>query len=341
MTQTSGSLVDDSVDTGSGVILSAQNLRKSYGAREALKGLTFSLAAGRVLGFLGPNGAGKTTSIRILTTILAPTSGRFVVDGISSEQPEKIRRRIGVLPEGLGFPRQQTGTAYLTFFGQLYGRSTAQARTTSAELLEVVGLQNRGGAPIGSYSHGMRQRIGIARALVNDPAVVFLDEPTLGLDPRGQRELLLLIGRIAHEHGKGVVLCSHLLSEIEGVCDDVVIMNAGQVVAKGTVEEVIGRSDGNGRRLARVHVPVESVPTARAALLAMPGDGHTVADGDAAGWLTVEFTPAAVMSTVEEQRAKNAVLEALVQAEVPVLSFDGGAGRLQDVFLQLTAEAIE
>ncbi len=341
MTQTSGSVLDGTAETGSGVILSAQNLRKSYGTREALKGLTFSLAAGRVLGFLGPNGAGKTTSIRILTTILAPTSGKFVVDGIGSEQPEKIRRRIGVLPEGLGFPRQQTGSAYLTFFGQLYGSSAAQARTTSAELLEVVGLQNRGGSAIGSYSHGMRQRLGIARALVNDPAVVFLDEPTLGLDPRGQRELLQLIQRIARDHDKGVVLCSHLLAEIEGVCDDVVIMNAGQVVAKGTVEEVIGRSDGNGRRLARVHVPVESVPTARAALLAMPGGGHSVADGDAAGWLTVEFEPAAVESTVAEQKAKNAVLEALVQAEVPVLSFDGGAGRLQDVFLQLTAEAIE
>jgi len=341
MTQTRDSLVDDVVDTRTDVILSAQNLRKSYGAREALKGLTFSLAAGRVLGFLGPNGAGKTTSIRILTTILAPTSGRFVVDGISSEQPERIRRRIGVLPEGLGFPRQQTGIAYLTFFGQLYGLSTAQARTAGAELLEVVGLQNRGGSAIGSYSHGMRQRLGIARALVNDPAVVFLDEPTLGLDPRGQRELLQLIQRIARDHDKGVVLCSHLLAEIEGVCDDVVIMNAGQMVAKGTVEEVIGRSDGNGRRLARVHVPVESLPTARAALLAMSGGGHTVADGEAAGWLTVEFDPAAVESTVAEQRAKNAVLEALVQAEVPVLSFDGGAGRLQDVFLQLTAEAIE
>src|SRR4030095_10526767 len=165
----------------------------------ALQGLSFSLKAGRILGFLGPNGAGKTTSIRILTTMMEPESGHFTVNGISSEFPEKIRRIIGVLPENLGFPRQMTGIEYLTYFGQLYGRTAAEAKEYGLMLLEDVGLQQRGKSLIGSYSHGMRQRIGIARALVNDPVVVFLDEPTLGLDPRGQQELLELIQRIARE----------------------------------------------------------------------------------------------------------------------------------------------
>ena len=145
-------------------ILLAQDLRKSYGSRQALKGLSFSLQAGRVLGFLGPNGAGKTTSIRILTTILEPSSGRFVVDGISSEYPEKIRHKIGVLPEGLGFPKQLTGTGYLTYFGQLYGRSAAEAKRIGLALLKDVGLQHRADSVIGTFSHGMRQRLGIARA---------------------------------------------------------------------------------------------------------------------------------------------------------------------------------
>jgi ABC-2 type transport system ATP-binding protein len=322
-------------------ILSAQDLRKSYGSRVALKSLSFSLKAGRVLGFLGPNGAGKTTSIRILTTILQPSSGRFVVDGISSERPDRIRRRIGVLPEGLGFPRQLTGIGYLSYFGQLYGRSSRDARAIGLDLLGDVGLQNRANSPIGSYSHGMRQRLGIARALVNDPVVVFLDEPTLGLDPRGQRELLQLIQNIARQRNKGVVLCSHLLSEIEGVCDDVVIMNAGEVVAKGTVEEVIGQSDANTLKLIRVRVPAASVGTARRLLGALPGIELATPDDAATGWLGVELDGAANGSVAEQDRAKNGILEALIRAGVPIVGFDAGGGRLQDVFLQLTAEAIQ
>ena len=135
-------------------------------------------------------------------------------------------------------------------------------------------MQHRGGSLIGTYSHGMRQRLGIARALVNDPKVVFLDEPTLGLDPRGQQELLALIQRIARERNAGVVLCSHLLSEIEGICDDVVIMNSGQVVAYGTVAEVIGQTQLNATQ--RKHHPhprpraVASIAQAEQVLAAMP-----------------------------------------------------------------------
>jgi ABC-2 type transport system ATP-binding protein len=339
MTQTSDSMAGDRTGTGSAEILSARDLRKSYGHRVALKSLSFSLRAGRVLGFLGPNGAGKTTSIRILTTILPPSSGDFEVDGISSKQPARIRRRIGVLPEGLGFPRELTGAGYLSYFGQLYGRPPAQARAVGAALLDEVGLQNRARSPIGSYSHGMRQRLGIARALVNDPAVVFLDEPTLGLDPRGQQELLQLIQRIARQRNKGVVLCSHLLAEIEGVCDDVVIMNAGSVVAKGTVEEVIGQSDPGGRDRIRVRVPVASVDVARRLIDAVPGVADVTA-GENGGWLGVQLD-SAPDAAAEQHRARNKVLQALIGADLPVMGFEADGGRLHEVFLQLTAEAIE
>src|SRR3990172_7098278 len=252
-------------------ILLAEDLRKSYGPRPALRGLSFSLQAGRILGFLGPNGAGKTTAIRILTTMLEPDAGRFVVDGISSKYPEKIRRKIGVLPENLRFPKQMTGIEYLTYFGQLYGRTTAEARAYGQTLIEEVGLQQRAKSLIGTYSHGMRQRIGIARALVNDPVVVFLDEPTLGLDPRGQQELLALVRRIVRERNVGVILCSHLLSEIEGVCDDVVILNVGQIVARGSVAQVISRVQQNiilGNAL-RVQVLPDLVTQARQVLEAL------------------------------------------------------------------------
>jgi ABC-2 type transport system ATP-binding protein len=323
-------------------ILLAEDLRKSYGARPALQGLSFGLHAGRVLGFLGPNGAGKTTAIRILTTILEPSSGRFVVDGLSSEQPEEIRRRIGVLPESLGFPKQNTALEYLTYYGRLYGRGAAAARARAEALLGDVGLQQRARSLIGTYSRGMRQRLGIARALVNDPAVVFLDEPTLGLDPRGQSELLAMVRRIARERNAGVVLCSHLLSEIEQVCDDVVILNAGQVIASGSVGEVIGQAQGgavNGNQV-RVRVPSLAVARAREVLEEIPEVVAVSPSTGSAGWLEVQVLPSADGNSPTAQRVGNRVLDAMIRAEIPVLGFETAGGRLQDAFLHLTEGGI-
>ena len=324
-------------------VLMAEDLRKSYGPRRALQGLSFSLKAGRILGFLGPNGAGKTTSIRILTTMMEPESGHFMVDGISSEHPQEIRRRIGVLPENLGFPRQMTGLEYLIYFGQLYGRTAAEAKEFGLSLLDDVGLQKRGKSLIGSYSHGMKQRIGIARALVNDPVVVFLDEPTLGLDPRGQLELLELVQRIARMRGTGVVLCSHLLSEIEGVCDDVVILNLGQLVAKGTVAEVIGRVQHNIilRNALRVQVPSASVSQARQVLKEIANVKKAAPIGEMEGWLRVELVESSNGTTTKAYENNNNILSALIRAKIPVLGFEVEGSRLQDVFLRLTEDAIK
>lgn len=317
-------------------ILIAENLRKSYGPRQALQDLSLTLKAGRVMGFLGPNGAGKTTSIRILTTMLEPESGRFSVDNIGSEYPEKIRRKIGVLPENLGFPRQMTGIEYLTYYGQLYGQSEKDARAHSLSLIEEVGMQQRAKSLIGTYSHGMKQRIGIARALVNDPVVAFFDEPTLGLDPRGQKELLALIRRIADDRGTGIILCSHLLSEIEGVCDDVIILSAGQVVAQGPVKNVVSQAQKN---VLRVRVPMERVEDAVKVLEALPNVASVAPTGQMGGWLGVGLSDLDGADT-EAGLNRNKILEGLIRADIPILSFESEGGRLQDVFLQLTEEAI-
>ncbi len=315
----------------------AEGLQKSYGLRSALRGLSFTLKAGRLMGFLGPNGAGKTTSIRILTTILEPDAGRFTVDGIGHEHPNEIRRRIGVLPESFGLPKQMTGIEYLTYFGQLYGRTAKEARDVGMSLLQDVGLGQRARSLVGTYSHGMRQRIGIARALVNDPVVVFLDEPTLGLDPRGQRELQGLVRQIALERGAGVILCSHLLTEVESVCDDVVILNSGEVVATGPVSEIIG---GAQRNAIRVRVPGSAVEDSQRELETIPAVRKVSAASGATGatgWLRVELDD---IST-DDGTINNRILETLIRAGIPVLSFDPEGGRLQDVFLQLTAGAIK
>jgi ABC-2 type transport system ATP-binding protein len=325
-------------------VLVAHELRKSYGARHALQGLTFSLRAGRIVGFLGPNGAGKTTSIRILTTMLEPESGHFVVDGITSDHPSMIRRRIGVLPENLGFPKHMTGLEYLVFFGQLNGLTTADSKAQGMRLLEDVGMQRRGRSLIGTYSHGMRQRIGVARALVNDPVVVFLDEPTLGLDPRGQEELLDLIQRIARERETGIVLCSHLLSEIENVCDDVIILSDGRIVAQGTVAEVIGGDQtmmARGSAL-RVQVPADAVARAKEAVeAALPGQVKIDVIGEAdGGWLRVELVDSGADGESRAQMINNDILGAIIRIDVPILRFEVEDGRLHDVFLNLTGGTI-
>ena len=323
-------------------ILVAQDLRKSYGQRLALQGLTFTLKAGHILGFLGPNGAGKTTSIRILTTMMKPDAGHFVVDGIKSKHPEQICGKIGVLPENLGFPRQMTAFEYLLYFGQLYGQTAADTTAIALKLLNDVGLYQRRNSLIGNYSHGMKQRLGIARALINDPLVVFLDEPTLGLDPRGQQELLELIKNMSHERGAGVVLCSHMLSEIESVCDDVVILSAGQMVARGTVAEVIGRTQQNIvlRNGLKLQVLPTSVAKAIQILKAIPSIMKVSPMGAMEGWLRLEIIEPGHGNAEVGYQINNSILSALIRAKIPILNFEVEGGRLQDVFMHLTEEAI-
>ncbi len=320
-------------------ILVAEDLAMSYGGWTALHGLSFTLQRGHVMGFLGPNGAGKTTSIRILTTILRPTSGRFSVDGIGSDRPAKIRPRIGVLPETLGLPNQVTGSEYITYFARLYGWRGPEARKHGLALLDLVGLRDRSSSLIRAYSHGMRQRLGIARALVNDPVVLFLDEPTLGLDPRGQQELLSLLRRIARGRGAGIILCSHALSEVEGVCDDVVILSAGHVVATGSVADVLARArrEGPKRTVLRLQVPTTAIGKATELLESMPDVG-SVSNGGIERQLEVDLAESAA-AAASDDHATNRILDALVHADVQVLSFEVEGSRLQDAFMQLTEGA--
>jgi ABC-2 type transport system ATP-binding protein len=219
------------------VTLEAKRLTKLYGARTAVDGLSFTARQGDVVGLLGPNGAGKTTTIRLLTTMLTPSAGEFTVAGVPGSRPAEIRRRVGVLPESAGYPGNQTGREYLRYHARLFGRPRAEAERVAARLLAEMGLASRAGSRIAGYSRGMRQRLGIARALVNDPAVVFLDEPTLGLDPVNRGRVWEFLERLAREEGMTLFLTTHYLEEAEP-CDRVMIVDRGTVIAQGTPDEL-------------------------------------------------------------------------------------------------------
>jgi ABC-2 type transport system ATP-binding protein len=308
----------------------AEELTRTYGALTAVDGLTFSLDEGRILGVLGPNGAGKTTAIRMLTTILPPSAGRFAVDGVPGGREREIRRRIGVLPESAGYPGRETGQEYLAYHARLHGCSAAQAVAAAGRLLAEVGLEGRGSALIQTYSRGMRQRLGIARALVNDPAVVFLDEPTLGLDPQGQRDVLQMVRSLARDRGVTVLLSTHLLDEVEQVCTDVIILNRGRVAALGPVAAVVSRAAAP--RSARLRTDPDRLEEAARLLGAVDAVTTVRAAGERPGEVAIELTTA-----LPAAAAAAAALAALLEAGVPVAEFALEGGRLSDAFLEVVS----
>jgi ABC-2 type transport system ATP-binding protein len=211
---------------------------------KAVNAIDFTIRRGQVFGLLGPNGSGKSTTIKMLLGLLYPTRGTIKVFGKSPTEVE-IKNRIGYLPEESFLYKYLTAAETLDFFGALFGLHPEERQRRSKQLLEMVGLTNSANRPVGEFSKGMARRIGLAQALVNDPELVILDEPTSGLDPIGCREVKDIVQLLA-KRGKTVILCSHLLGDIEDVCDEVVIMYGGKIRAQGTLEELL-KKDGTTR----------------------------------------------------------------------------------------------
>jgi ABC-2 type transport system ATP-binding protein len=319
------------VEPVTGVTLEAVELTKRFGECMAVDGVSFLARQGDVVGLLGPNGAGKTTTIRLLTTVLAPTSGQFSVDGISSSRPMEIRRRIGVLPENAGYPEHQTGSEFLQYHARLHGRDRAVAIEVAQRLLAEVGLADRANSRISTYSRGMRQRLGIARALVNDPTVVFLDEPTLGLDPAGQRQMLGMVRDMARGSRATVLVSTHSLHEVEQICTSVLIIREGKLVAAGTLADV-AQSVGLPPS-AELTVPVQLVDRT---LEALRGVARVTVETspDRSGVLVISSKSADPRPPADA--GMNAALRAVLNAEVPVLAWRVEGARLSDAFDAMT-----
>ena len=307
-----------------GPALVVEHLTKRFGGRLAVDDISFSIAAGEVFGFLGPNGAGKTTTVRMLATLISPTSGSAVIAGVPLE-PERsveIRRRIAVMPENPGLYLRLTVAENLEYFAGLYGLRDPQQRIRHT--LDAVNLGNRADDLCGSLSKGLRQRVGLARVLLGDPAILFLDEPTSGLDPVASREVHDLIDGL-RSRGVTVFLTTHRLEEAERLCDRVAILN--------TRLRTIGRPDELRDRLFTRTLLVRTADPLGdpARVFSVPGVERWQPDGDAGYLLTVG----------DARTAAPQVTRALVAAGADVLSLSEGRHSLEDVYLELIDDDIE
>jgi ABC-2 type transport system ATP-binding protein len=220
-------------------VISARGLRKVYRSITALDGIDLEVHSGELFGLLGPNGAGKTTTVKILLGLTHPTAGEASIHGIPVSDPAS-RRRVGYLPEGHRFPGYLTARQTLSVFGRMSGMAAADLAKRIPELLARVNLEKWAGVRVKKFSKGMVQRLGLAAALVHDPDVLLLDEPTDGVDPVGRREIRDLLQEEARR-GKAVLVNSHLLSEIELTCSRVAILRAGKIAAAGTIDDLTRR----------------------------------------------------------------------------------------------------
>ena len=304
--------------------IEVSHLTKVFGSRTAVADVSFTVARGEVFGFLGPNGAGKTTTVRILGTLIAPTSGSAVVAGIplGSGRAAEIRQHISIMPEAPGLYRRLTVTENLEYFARLYGLPRRDQRI--ADALAAVGLTDRAGDLAGNLSKGLRQRAALARTLLNDPSVMFLDEPTSGLDPVASHEVHGLITAL-RDRGVTVFLTTHRLDEAERLCDRVAIMN--------TQLRTIGRPDELRQQLFS-----RSLAVTTATPLAHP-DQVFAGLPAVQGWQTAD-KPASgpakyVLTVTNPAQAAPAVTRALVAAGADVLSIAESQHSLEDVYLEL------
>jgi len=229
-------------------VIETVDLTKRYGAQIAVNRLTLQVNREEIFGFLGPNGAGKTTTILMLLGLSEPTSGSARVCGIDpTREPVRVKRIVGYLPENVGFYEEMTGFDNLKYVARLNGMRDRASPGRIGEVLEQVGLAAEGRKRVGAYSRGMRQRLGIAEVLLKDPRVVFLDEPTMGLDPDGTQRILEMIQSLSRTKGITVFFSSHLLDQVQRISDRVAIMLNGTLVAVGPIKELAEQSLGIGQ----------------------------------------------------------------------------------------------
>ncbi len=310
-------------------MIEVKNLTKSYGRLKAIDNISFSVDTGEVLGFLGPNGAGKSTTMNIITGYISSSSGTVTVDGAEIlEQPRKAKSKIGYLPEIPPLYTDMTVRRYLEFMFELK-RVKLPKREHIDEIMRVVSINEQADRIIGHLSKGFRQRVGFAQALLGNPPVIILDEPTVGLDPKQIIEIRKLIRSLGKKHT--VIFSSHVLSEISAACDRIIVINRGKIVADAKVDELAGVLSG-GQRLSLI---VEGSPSAiTEEIKLLPGVTRVKKERELSGG-SARYT----VSYDSDTDVRRAVFGAMARIDCPILEMKSGDESLEEMFLKLTEQS--
>ncbi len=307
-------------------MLEIQHLVKHFGPLVAVDDVSFTVPRGEVLGFLGPNGAGKSTTMKMITGFLPPTSGTAVICGCDiAAEPVAAKRHIGYLPEGAPAYPDMTPADFLDFIAHIRGFSGAEARRRVARIVEMIHLGEVLGQPIETLSKGFKRRVGVAQALLHDPDVVIMDEPTDGLDPNQKYEMRRVINEMRAE--KAIVISTHLLEEVEIVCSRAIVIARGRILADGTPADLVRRS--HYHNAVRLGVAGVGSAPVQAELLRLPGVAavEPVEDGEGAGVLIFPRDAGTIVADVADLARAHRWQVTLLRVE---------QGRLDDVFREIT-----
>jgi len=304
-------------------VIRVENLTKYYGKRLAVDNISFNVGKGEIVGFLGPNGAGKTTTMRILTGFLAPTRGNvWVADYDMSQHSLEARQHIGYFPEAMPLYSDMTVRSYLDFSSRLRGLDKNRVKTRVEEVVDICHLEEYIDVLIGKLSKGFRQRVGVAQAIIHEPGVLILDEPTIGIDPIQVAMTRQLIKKLGEE--RTILLSTHILSEVSVTCDRVIIINEGRIIAEDRIENLSSLVSGSKRIRLEVEGPAEKVAEhlrrIEGVLQVSYEDSHYIVE----------------CSAGQDPRGK--IMETIVQGGWSLLSLESTGMSLEDIFLKLTTE---
>lgn len=308
-------------------LIEVRELHRYFGPTKAVVDMSFEVYAGEVFGYIGPNGAGKTTSMRIISTLDEPTYGDALVDGFSVvDDPDRVRRRLGFMPDYFGTYQNMNVVEYLDFFARAYGLRSYERKRAIEYAMDFTLLNQLSDKPINGLSKGMKQRLALGRTMIHDPAVLILDEPAAGLDPRARIELREMIGRLAAD-GKSVLISSHILTELAEMCHRVGIIEQGQLLAVGTVDEISNQTETRSEvRLRVLGEPDEVLNYLRAR--------DDVSD--------IAFRNGQVILTHSGGPAEQAsLLRQIVDTGFQVVEFASKTKSLEDVFMHVTEGRVQ
>jgi ABC-2 type transport system ATP-binding protein len=324
-------------------ILEVNNLVKKFAEMTAVDGVSFSVDEGEIFGLLGPNGAGKTTTISMLTGVLLPNSGTAKIGGYDIlREPLKVKNLIGLVPQDLALYPTLSARANLNFFGSIYGLKGKELKERVDDVLRIVALTDRANQTIEKYSGGMKRRVNIAAGLVHQPRLLFLDEPTVGVDPQSRNQIFESVLQLNRERGMSIIYTSHYMEEVELLCNRVAIIDKGKIIALDTIKNLVAMLGGGiiqvGLKQADEALigQIASLPAVKNASLAQLSPDGNGATGEAplpGSWLVK-------IEALNSQQAIVNVLGLLNDCDIPVTSLDILEPNLESVFLHLTGKKL-